>query len=162
LEGLPRHGSTHAAGIVITKEPLVNYVPLTRGSEEFYLTQFAMNELESVGLLKIDLLGFRNLSLIERSIKTIQQTEQKNIDLTRLPVNDPDTFRLLQEGKTNGIFQLESDGMKRLLTQLKPTVFEDIVALNALYRPGPMEQIPTFIARKHGEKTFTYLHPDLE
>lgn len=162
LEGLPRHVSTHAAGIVITKEKLINYVPLMTGQDDLYLTQYSMNELEAVGILKFDLLGLKNLSLIERIIKTIQHVEKKQIDLATIPENDEKTFKLLQAGKTNGIFQLESDGMKRVLQQLKPSVFEDIVALNALYRPGPMEQIPTYIGRKHGNESFTYLHPHLE
>lgn len=162
LEGLPRHISTHAAGIVIGKKPLLSNVPLTKGTHDTYLTQYAMNELEAIGLLKIDILGLRNLSLMERIIGTINRrtSEQLNIDL--IPDNDTETFALLQAGRTNGVFQLESDGMKRVLKQLKPTSLDDIIALNALYRPGPMEAIPTYIARKHGREKIAYLHPDLE
>ena len=162
LEGLPRHISTHAAGIVLGKEVLTKNVPLMKGTHDTYLTQYAMNELEAIGLLKIDILGLRNLSLLERITNSINRRTNQTIDLNNLPEQDEKTFALLQAGKTNGIFQLESAGMKRVLKDLKPTSLEDIVALNALYRPGPMENIPTYIDRKHGRKSVTYLHPDLE
>ena len=162
LEGLPRHISTHAAGIVIGKNALMEHVPLTKGTHDTYLTQYAMNELEAIGLLKIDILGLRNLSLIERVVRSINRDNQMNINIDKLPDQDEPTFSLLQAGKTNGIFQLESAGMKRVLTELKPTSLEDIIALNALYRPGPMENIPTYIERKYGRQKITYLHPDLE
>ena len=162
LEGLPRHISTHAAGIVISEEPLVTHVPLISGSNEMMLTQFPMNDLEAVGLLKMDFLGLRNLSMIERMLASIRYTNHQEIDLKQLPKEDKATFQLLQEGRTNGIFQLESSGMKRVLRDLKPTSFEDIVAVNALYRPGPMEYIPDYIKRKHGQEQVVYPHPDLE
>lgn len=162
LEGLPRHISTHAAGIVIGKDPLINDVPLTKGTHNTYLTQYAMNELEAIGLLKIDILGLRNLSIMERIIQMIYDREGRHIDINNIPLNDPITFQLLRAGKTNGIFQLESSGMKNVLINLKPTSLDDIVALNALYRPGPMEQIPTYIKRKHRKEKVTYIHPDLE
>lgn len=162
LEGLPRHISTHAAGVVISEEPLVNHVPLIPGSGEVTLTQFPMNDLEAIGLLKMDFLGLRNLSMIERMLSSVHHTEKVKIDLHNLPKDDAATYRLLQEGRTNGIFQLESAGMKRVLRELGPTRFEDIVAVNALYRPGPMDYIPTYIKRKHGTEPVTYLHPDLE
>ncbi|GGA81991.1 DNA polymerase III subunit alpha [Ornithinibacillus halotolerans] len=162
LEGLPRHLSTHAAGVVISEAPLVNHVPLTKGTSETALTQYAMTDLESLGLLKMDFLGLRNLTLIERIVKSIQYKENVDFDLKQIPENDPKTFELLQSGKTNGVFQLESDGMKQVLERLKPTSFEDIVAVNALYRPGPMDFIPTYIERKHGKKKTTFLHPDLK
>lgn len=162
LEGLPRHISTHAAGIVIGEKPLVEDVPLTRGSHDVHLTQYAMNELEAVGLLKIDVLGLRNLSMLERIIKSVEWKTGKTIDLDTLPVQDERTFELLQSGKTNGIFQLESSGMKNVLTSLLPTTLNDIIAINALYRPGPMDHIPTYIRRKHGEEQVRYLHPDLK
>lgn len=161
LEGLPRHTSTHAAGIVIGKEQLLENVPLTFGAQDTYLTQYAMDELEAIGLLKIDILGLRNLSFLERILDSIKRNKKKTIRLQDIPLDDEKTFALLQKGSTNGIFQLESAGMKRVLMQLRPTVFEDIVALNALYRPGPMENIPAYIERKHGNKGFTYSHPDL-
>lgn len=162
LEGLPRHVSTHAAGVVISQQSLMEHVPLTAGHDGVPLTQFAMNELESVGLLKMDFLGLRNLTLIEKITKAIEQNEGKFIQIKNLPLNDEKTFSLLQRGKTNGVFQLESKGMKDVLEQLGPTHFEDIVAVNALYRPGPMEFIPTYIRRKHGKEQISYPHPDLE
>lgn len=161
LEGLPRHISTHAAGIVISEQPLVRHVPLTIGANDTRLTQYPMNDLEAIGLLKMDFLGLRNLTLLERIVQTIHYTAKQTIRLNELPENDPKTFTLLQKGMTNGVFQLESQGMKEVLMKLKPTSFEDIVAVNALYRPGPMEYIPTYIARKHHKEKITYPHPDL-
>lgn len=162
LEGLPRNMSTHAAGLVIGNRPLMEDVPLTMGAQDTYLTQYAMNDLEAIGLLKIDLLGLRNLSLLERIVKTVEKREHVMIDLEQIPESDPATLQLLRDGKTNGIFQLESNGMKRVLKSLKPTSLDDIIAVNALYRPGPMKQIQVYIDRKHGTETVTYLHPDLE
>jgi len=161
LEGLPRHSSTHAAGIVISDEPLVNYTPLTKGGKETVLTQYAMDDLEDIGLLKIDLLGLRNLSLIENIVKSIEFHTKETIDIHQLPKDDDQTYKLLQRGQTNGIFQLESTGMKGVLRELKPTTFNDIVAVNALYRPGPMEFIPNYIRRKHNEEKLNYPHEDL-
>lgn len=163
LEGLPRHVSTHAAGVVISERPLVEHIPLTIGSNLTLLTQYPMNELESVGLLKMDFLGLRNLTLLERIIKSISYTHpNQQINLENIPEDDEDTFLLLQSGRTNGVFQLESEGMKEVLTKLKPNSFEDIVAVNALYRPGPMENIPLYISRKHNQAPIQYPHPDLE
>ncbi|GGM26613.1 DNA polymerase III subunit alpha [Paraliobacillus quinghaiensis] len=163
LEGLPRHLSTHAAGVIISDDPLVDHVALTTGSDQqMLLTQFAMKDLEAVGLLKMDFLGLRNLTLIERIIDAIKRQEKKEIVINELPENDARTFALLQQGKTNGIFQLESQGMQRVLNELYPTSFEDIVAVNALYRPGPMEYISTYVSRKHGKETVNYAHPDLQ
>ncbi|WNB93160.1 DNA polymerase III subunit alpha [Bacillus sp. NEB1478] len=162
LEGLPRHASTHAAGVVLSGTPLVETVPLQTGHDEIPLTQYSMEWLESAGLLKMDFLGLRNLSLIENILLSIEEREGFKINLSEIPFTDQKTFQLLSEGDTTGVFQLESDGMRKVLQQLKPTEFEDIVAVNALYRPGPMQNIPDYIAGKHGEKTVTYLHPDLE
>lgn len=162
LEGLPRHLSTHAAGVVISERPLIDYVPLTRGANGNHLTQFPMNDLEAVGLLKMDFLGLRNLTLLERIVRSIRYSVNKQFSIHHLPREDIKTFELLQKGKTNGVFQLESVGMKRVLTQLKPTSFEDIVAVNALYRPGPMDYISTYIGRKHEQEQTTYLHPDMK
>ncbi|MDY0405346.1 DNA polymerase III subunit alpha [Virgibacillus sp. 179-BFC.A HS] len=162
LEGLPRHISTHAAGVVISEQPLTEHVPLTASSGNAYLTQFTMNDLESMGLLKIDFLGLRNLTLIENILQSIHQGTGQQISLKDINANDAKTYQLLRNGKTNGIFQLESDGMKRVLKRLKPSSFEDIVAVNALYRPGPMENIPIYIERKHGKQKVVYPHPDLE
>jgi DNA polymerase III subunit alpha len=162
LEGIPRHISTHAAGVVISNKPLLEHVPLTIGTNETRLTQFTMNDLESLGLLKMDFLGLRNLSFIEKILKSIQYTEHKRVTLDNFPEHDQKTYSLLCSGKTNGVFQLESQGMKRVLTQLKPDTFEDIVAVNALFRPGPMDFIPVYIARKEEHEPIQYPHPDLE
>ncbi|UJL45050.1 DNA polymerase III subunit alpha [Virgibacillus sp. NKC19-16] len=162
LEGLPRHISTHAAGVVISENPLMEHIPLTIGANDTNLTQYPMNDLEELGLLKIDFLGLRNLTLLERIIRSINHTGNKNLSLEMIPENDSKTFALLQTGKTNGIFQLESQGMKNVLTKLKPSTFEDIVAVNALFRPGPMDFIPTYINRKYEREKVTYPHPDLK
>jgi DNA polymerase III subunit alpha len=162
LEGIPRHTSTHAAGVVISETPLVEHVPLTVGATDTALTQFSMTDLESLGLLKMDFLGLRNLTLLERIVDSIRYKEKKDFVLEQIPEEDPITFNLLKKGRTNGVFQLESDGMKQVLKQLVPNTFDDIVAVNALYRPGPMDFIPTYIDRKHGKKQTTYPHPDLE
>ncbi|OLN22676.1 DNA polymerase III subunit alpha [Domibacillus antri] len=162
LEGLPRHTSTHAAGMIISEEPLTNRVPVMEGHNGVYLTQYAMESLELLGLLKIDLLGLRNLTVIERILSSIKRTTGTSISLHSLPLDDPAVFALLAKGKTAGIFQFESDGMKKVLMQLKPDRFEDMVAVNALYRPGPMSQIPIYIRRRHGEEKVRYSHPILE
>src|SRR5690625_2972145 len=162
LEGLPRHMSTHAAGVVMSEQTLLQYIPITNGTKRTNLTQCPMNDLEAIGLLKMDFLGLRNLTFLERIIQSIKYQTKQTIILHELPVDDPKTFALLQKGKTNGIFQLESQGMKQVLTRLKPTSFEDIVAVNALYRPGPMDYIQNYIDRKHLKEQITYLHPDLE
>ncbi|KAB2338816.1 DNA polymerase III subunit alpha [Cytobacillus depressus] len=161
LEGLPRHTSTHAAGVVISEKPLVNTIPIQQGHDDVYLTQYSMEHLEDVGLLKMDFLGLRNLSLIENILKSIQKKSGKKVDIKAIPLHDQATFELLSRGETTGIFQLESEGMRKVLTKLRPSCFEDIVAVNALYRPGPMENIPTFIERKHGKQKVTYPHSDL-
>ncbi len=161
IEGLPRHTSTHAAGIVISAEPLTKHVPLL-GGHHISLTQFPMNDLEEVGLLKMDFLGLRNLTLIEGILNDIESETGVRPSLSTIPMDDQPTFSLLQKADTTGVFQLESDGMRQVLRRLKPTEFEDIVAVNALYRPGPMENIPLFISGKHKDRSIDYLHPDLE
>ena len=161
LEGMTRHASTHAAGIVISKEPLINYLPLQRTSEDFVMTQFPMKAVEEIGLLKMDFLGLRNLTILQEAVRQIEETRGLKLDLLTLPLDDPQTYALLAAGNSTGIFQLESGGMRAMLKELKPTCFEDIIAVVALYRPGPMEQIPEFIRRKHGSD-ITYLHPKLE
>ena len=162
IEGLPRHSSVHAAGIVMSNGPLTEVVPLQEGNDGLSLTQFPMGDLEELGLLKMDFLGLRNLSFIKRIIKTIEENLEEQIVLSDLPFNDPATFEILGRGETSGVFQLESSGMRSVLRRLKPTEFEDIVAVNALYRPGPMENIPLYIRRKHGEEAVVYPHPALE
>jgi DNA polymerase-3 subunit alpha len=162
IEGLPRHTSTHAAGVVISAAPLTDVVPLQQGHDGVALTQYSMEILEASGLLKMDFLGLRNLTLLQNILKIIREKTGKQLDLDKIPFDDKKTFDLLSNGDTNGVFQLESEGMKRILTQLRPTEFEDIVAVNALYRPGPMENIPDYIARKHGKAKVEYPHSDLK
>ncbi|WP_082233604.1 DNA polymerase III subunit alpha [Halobacillus massiliensis] len=162
LEGLPRHVSTHAAGVVISDKALTNYTPLMEGQENVRLTQMAMGDLEAIGLLKMDFLGLRNLTLLRKLKEKINKYKNSDFKYEALNLDDPVTLQLLRRGQTNGIFQLESQGMRNVLKNLKPTHFEDIVAVNALYRPGPMEYIPNYINRKHNHEEVEYPHPDLE
>ncbi|KKT44371.1 MAG: polymerase III, alpha subunit protein [Parcubacteria group bacterium GW2011_GWA2_44_15] len=164
IEGVARHAGQHAAGIIITPEPLENFVPLQTpsASDPTIVSQYALKPVEDLGLLKIDFLGLRNLTIIEHCLKLIYELHQIEIDIDRLALNDKKTFGLLQAGDTTGVFQLESDGMRRYLRELKPTNLEDIIAMVALYRPGPMEYIPDYIAGKHGTRQPTYLHPLLK
>ncbi|MEH7885965.1 DNA polymerase III subunit alpha [Bacillus sp. JJ1609] len=162
LEGLPRHTSTHAAGVVISEHPLTNVVPIQSGQAKVFLTQYSMDHLEEIGLLKMDFLGLRNLTLIDSILHSIYQKTRRKLDIHDIPFDDEKTFQLLGRGETTGIFQLESEGMRKVLTKLEPGHFEDIVAVNALYRPGPMENIPLFIDRKHGKQPIDYYHKDLE
>ncbi len=164
LEGVVRHTSTHACAVVITKKPLEDYTPLQYSSagDNSIVTQYSQHPIEDLGLLKMDFLGLKNLTLIENTIELISKTLDITIDIEHLPFNDKPTYRLLQKGQTTGIFQLESAGMKRYLRELKPTEFEDIIAMVALYRPGPMERIPEYISGKHGKRKVTYLLPQLE
>ncbi|MBP1930297.1 DNA polymerase III subunit alpha [Ammoniphilus resinae] len=162
IEGFPRHVSTHAAGIVISKDPLTEHVPLQKGNEGFSLTQYPMENLEELGLLKMDFLGLRNLTIIEDTLRFIEQSNGKSLKIADIPHDDKGTFELLQKGDTTGIFQLESAGMRNVLREVKPTCFEDIIAILALYRPGPMEIIPKFAAAKNGRVPVRYLHPNLE
>ncbi|MDE5566130.1 MAG: DNA polymerase III subunit alpha, partial [Anaeroplasmataceae bacterium] len=159
LEGLPRHISTHAAGIIISSCPLDDLVPLQEGLNGLYQSEFEAADLEKIGLLKMDFLGIRNLTIIEDVIKQIPKFDMSK--LRSIPLNDPNTLRLLQNADTLGVFQLESAGIRRVLSNLHCESFEDLVAVLALYRPGPMDNIDEFIARKHGKK-FTYPHPVLE
>jgi DNA polymerase III subunit alpha len=162
LEGLPRHTSTHAAGVVISEKQLIELIPIQQGHNQVYLTQYSMEHLEEIGLLKMDFLGLRNLSLIESILSSIHRKTGRKVDIKNIPLNDEKAFELLARGETTGIFQLESEGMRKVLSRLKPSRFEDIVAVNALYRPGPMENIPLFIDRKHGRQAVEYPHKDLE
>lgn len=162
LEGLPRHTSIHAAGVVISAEPLVHSVPIQEGHDDIFLTQYSMEHLEDAGLLKMDFLGLRNLTLIENIIESIYKHTGRKIDIKGIPLDDKKTYQLLSAGETTGVFQLESEGMRSVLKRLKPGRFEDIVAVNALYRPGPMENIPVFIRRKHGLEKVIYPHPALK
>ena len=162
VEGLPRHASKHAAGVVISRERLVHYVPLQKMGENGLTTQFHMETLEELGLLKMDFLGLRTLTMMKEAVRLILESTGRSVDLSRIPLEDEATYHLLSQGDTAGVFQLESTGMRDVLQKLKPTVFEDIIAIVALYRPGPMEQIPTFIQSKHGQAKIHYLHPKLE
>jgi len=165
LEGCCRHASTHACGVVISKEPLDESVPLqrsTKADKESVITQYEMHSIDDLGLLKIDLLGLKNLTIIENTLTRIYKVQNKSIDLSKIPIDDEKTFDLFRKAQTTSVFQLESEGMKRCLKELKPTEFEDIVTMIALYRPGPIQFIPEYIARKHGRKTIEYLHPKLK
>jgi len=164
LEGVARHGSTHAAGVVISREPLVNYSPLQHSSrnDKEVITQYDMYSLERIGLLKVDILGLANLTIIKNTIRIIKKVYGKEIDLEQLKYDDEKVYQLLSSGNCVGLFQVESGGMRRYLQELKPTKFEDIIAMLALYRPGPMELIPQFINRKHGKEKINYFHPQLE
>ncbi|MGG1877196.1 DNA polymerase III subunit alpha [Paenibacillus cisolokensis] len=161
VEGMPRHASTHAAGVVISRDPLTDAVPLQEGSETTALTQYSMEHLEAIGLLKMDFLGLRTLSIIERTMRWIAELTGAAPDFGTVPDDDSRTYEMLGRGETIGVFQLESPGMRRVLKELKPSSFEDIVSVNALYRPGPMEFIPKFIQAKHGLIEPDYPHEDL-
>jgi DNA-directed DNA polymerase III PolC len=161
VEGMPRHASTHAAGVVISRDPLTDAVPLQEGSEGTALTQYSMESLESIGLLKMDFLGLRTLSIIERCLRWIGERAEVP-DFTRIADDDPLTYEMLGRGDTMGIFQLESAGVRRVLKEMKPSVFEDIISVLALYRPGPMEFISKYIQGKHGQIEVDYPHGDLE
>ena len=171
LEGLPRHSSVHAAGVVLSQDVLTKTVPLMKRDKgysaslqeaDWMLTQYAMQAVEKVGLLKMDLLGLSNLTLLHKAIQQTQKITKKAIEITKIPLDDTRTFELFQKAQTNGIFQFESDGIRRVLKDMKPTEFEDLVAVLALYRPGPMEQIPHFINRKKGTEIVQYPHTSLQ
>ena len=162
IEGLPRHLSTHAAGVVLYDKPLTDVIPLIYKDQQMPITQYTMKYVEQIGLLKMDFLGLTNLSILHDSIELTKFIYQHEINLNEIPLNDKNTLELFQEADTNGIFQFESDGIRRVLKKLRPTNLEDIAAVNALYRPGPMEQIDTFIKRKHGQEVVKYPHPILE
>ncbi|GAB4219462.1 MAG: DNA polymerase III subunit alpha [Candidatus Microgenomates bacterium] len=171
LEGLPRHSSVHAAGVVISDKPMIEYVPLQRDTKEGkIITQYdmycldlnAVSNQKAVGLLKVDFLGLRNLTIIEEAIKYVEKNSGKKIDIHHIPLDDKKTFKLISEGNTIGVFQLESGGMRKLAKDLKPTKLTDISAMVALYRPGPMDLIPMFLEGKKNPKKIKYLHSDLK
>ena len=166
VEGVSRHASTHAAGVVISKETLTKYVPLQRcvktDNEDAVMTQYAMNDIALIGLLKMDFLGLANLTILGKARDIIKEKHGLDIDLYKIPMDDKKTYDLLAAGETVGVFQLEGSGMRRYIKELKPTVFSDIAAMVALYRPGPMEHIPRFIDAKHGKIPIRYPHPALE
>lgn len=162
IEGLARNAGTHAAGVVIAAGPLIDYAPLVRFGDGGVNTQYDMVWVEKIGLLKMDFLGLRNLTVMHAAVKEIRRTVAPEFDLARIPEDDQRTFDMLSRGDTMGVFQLESEGMRRVCTELKPSRFEDIIALVALYRPGPMDWIPQYISNKHGRTKPKYLHPKLE
>lgn len=164
IEGFPRHASTHAAGVVISGEPLTTYLPLARSNEDEVITQFPMEDIEALGLLKMDFLGLRTLTVLRDTIELIRQNRGLEVDLAKIPLNDELTYQELQAGHTLGVFQLESSGIRRILVRLKPDKLEDLTALMALYRPGPLGSgmIDDFIKARHGQKPIEYLDPSLE
>ncbi|MEI7425675.1 MAG: DNA polymerase III subunit alpha [Candidatus Moraniibacteriota bacterium] len=168
LEGVVRHASMHACGVVITREPVTEYTPLQQmqgkktGSVTQYSSSTKSSYVEKIGLLKMDFLGLKNLTIMQNTLRILKRTKNLDLVIDEIPEEDPETFQLLQKAQTTGVFQLESSGMKRYLKLLQPSVFEDIIAMVALYRPGPMDWIPDFISRKHGKKSIQYLHPKLK
>ncbi len=164
VEGLPRHASTHAAGLVISKEPLTHYVPLQNSAEGFLTTQYDKDKVEELGLLKMDLLGLRTLTVIGDTIKLVQESRGIKIDIDNIPFDDPKVSAMLTNGDTAGVFQLESSGITALVKDLKPECFADLIPLVALYRPGPLGSgmVEDFINGRHGKKIVTYVHPLLE
>ncbi len=162
LEGTIRSHGVHAAGVVIAPDDIVNFVPIEMSQKGVPATQFPMGQVEELGLLKMDFLGLSNLSIINNALRIIKKVYKTEIELNAIPLDDKETYALFQRGDTTGVFQLESAGMKRYLRELKPSVFDDIIAMVALYRPGPMQFIDSFIKRKHGEEEITYLDQGLE
>ena len=162
IEGLARHASTHAAGVVISKDSLVDHAPLIKLGDDDINTQYDMGWVERIGLLKMDFLGLRNLTVMKNAVDEIRRSSNPEFDLAKIPDDDAKTLDMLGRGETTGVFQLESEGMRRVVIELKPSSLDDIVAVVALYRPGPMELIPVYIANKHGRKKAIYLHPKLE
>ena len=162
LEGLPRHASTHAAGVVITGDPTVNYVPLMVNKDNFVTTQFPKDTVENLGLLKMDFLGLRNLTVIQSALKLIKETRGIDLSLDDIGYNEKEVFELISSGNDAGVFQMESAGMQSFMMELRPDTLEDIIAGIALYRPGPMDQIPRYIHNKRNPQDVTYKHPKLE
>lgn len=164
VEGLPRHASTHAAGVVISKENIINYLPVQKTSDGGVTTQFPMGTVEEIGLLKLDVLGLRTLTVIGQVVQLVKENRGIHIDIEKIPLEDEKTYEMLGMGDSKGVFQLESDGMRAILRSLKPKEFNDLIALVALYRPGPLGSgmVDDFIKRRHGEIAVEYLHPKLE
>lgn len=162
LEGTIRSHGVHAAGVVIAPDTITKYTPVEMSQKGVVATQYPMYPIEELGLLKMDFLGLSNLTIINNALRIVKKVYKNEIELASLPLDDEKTYELLQRGDTTGVFQLESAGMKRYLKDLKPTTFEDIIAMVALYRPGPMQFIDSFIRRKHGQEKISYLHPKME
>ena len=162
LEGISRHASVHAAGVIITPKPLLEYIPLYKSAKDGEVTtQFTFTQVDELGLLKMDFLGLRNLTVLDDTVQMLAE-DGTHLDLDRLPFDDPATYGLFGRGDTTGVFQFESEGMREYLRKLKPDRIQDLIAMNALYRPGPMQYIDQYIARKHGKEPVTYAYPDLE
>jgi DNA polymerase III subunit alpha len=163
VEGVARNASTHAAGVVISRQPLTDLMPLQRATNsDALMTQYEMHAVDALGLLKFDFLGLSNLTILRQAVDLIRETRAESIDLEAIPLDDPATFELLASGETTGVFQLESAGMRRYVRELRPSSVYDLAAMVALYRPGPMDNIPAYIRRKHGQEPVTYLHPLLK
>jgi DNA polymerase-3 subunit alpha len=162
LEGLFRNAGTHAAGVVIGEKPLIEIIPLTRDKEGQTITQYAMEPIGKIGLLKMDFLGLKTLTVIQEAVELVKQNRRETVDIANVPVDDKKTYELLQRGDTVGVFQFESGGMRDMLSKLGPTMIEELIAMNALYRPGAMEFIGSFINRKHGREPIEYAHPLME
>ena len=169
LEGVARHASTHAAGVVIADKPLDEYIPLNRptrgaaeGEEVLPVTQFNMNDVDQLGLLKVDFLGLSTLTVLRRAAELVERYHDKRYTLDSIPLDDPAIYALLSSGHVTGVFQVEGAGMRKMLREMRPKQFENVVAAIALYRPGPMEYIPTYIRRLHGKEQVKYHHPSLE
>ncbi|MCL4405341.1 MAG: DNA polymerase III subunit alpha [Patescibacteria group bacterium] len=165
LEGVARHASVHACGVVVSNESLIGNIPLQRApqDESRIITQYEMHAVEDLGFLKMDFLGLKNLTIIEETVKLIRENgKDVNVDVSKLPMDDKDTYKLLQDGETTGVFQFESSGMRRYMKDMKPTKIDDLIALVALFRPGPMELIPSYINRRQGKEPIKYIHPIME
>ena len=164
LEGLTRHASIHAAGVIISDKPLVEHCPLYKGNEGETVIQFDMKYAEKIGLIKFDFLGLKTLTMIDNAIKLVHKNRSGHEDFSakKISMSDPKIYELLSRGDTDGVFQFEGDGISDLIRKFQPTCFEDITAINALYRPGPMNMLDEYVARKHGKIKVTYLFPQLE
>lgn len=164
LEGLPRNAGTHAAGVVISADPADHYLPLQKTKDDVVITQYPKDDVEAIGLLKMDFLGLRTLTVVNKTIESVQARYGVTVDFTTIPDNDPATYKMLSDGESIGVFQLEGSGLRAILKELQPNDLEDIIALVALYRPGPLGSgmVEDFIARKHGEQDISYLDPKLE
>ena len=162
LEGLPRHTSMHAAGVLISPKPVDEYVPLSKASDGTITTQYTMVTLEELGLLKMDFLGLNTLTDIEAALDFVEETTGERPDLGKLSFDDPNVYKLISDGETKAVFQLEQEGMKKFMMQLQPNCLEEIIAGVALYRPGPMQFIPNYIDCKFHPEHIHYLHPMLE
>ena len=163
LEGSVRHTGLHACGIIIGKDNLMEHIPICKSKDtDLWVTQFDGKHVGSVGMLKMDFLGLKTLSIIKDAVEMINESKGLAIDIDDIPLDDVKTFELYSRGETTGLFQFESDGMKRYLRELKPNRFEDLIAMNALYRPGPMDYIPQYINRKHGREKIQYDLPQME